>query len=293
MNTSIITPEMIGHYREFLARKHWVADWLDDKAAFGGTLYADPEMYPFIVQFHKRNGIHHNETAYLAVIDGEVQWRHTYNVTGYQYCPIVDDQYLIERLDAIFARYYAKHGLPGALTDLEEPLGSWNRLEWTGAKFFGDQQPGDPTSLFPEHVVAELIVWDGIRSFLRVFSSSLYKDENHLSTKWVGPGKDRKRVLAMQYRAKTQYIDVAMPGNLVRQVLLSLNHVLWPDYEIRRCLDGFTGCGSMLLPMSPMDWERLEALHGRDAVAEKFEKITDRTVVDIHTDERGHDLEIY
>ena len=33
--------------------------------------------------------------------------------------------------------------------------------------------------------------------------------------------------------------------------------------------------------------ERLDAMHGRDAVDEKFERITPQTQVDIPTDERG------
>lgn len=113
---------------------------------------------------------------------------------------------------------------------------------------------------------------------------ALRDDRHRLTYKLVSSGVMHERVLSMRFDNKTIYLDIAIPGNLYLHLLLCLNQVMYPYYELRRYRFRESDQGDLLVPMSPAEWHALEVLEGKPRVHETFQQLTERTTLVIRTD---------
>lgn len=142
-------------------------------------------------------------------------------------------------------------------------------------------------------MIGELFCWDGVWMFLRYLSYNLGRYERRLKLKWVDMRNYRERLLKIRFGRHVRFVDVGMTGSLYHHLLLCLNEILWPYFEIRRYRNGNTGPGGVLPILSVHDWDRLEHMYGSEAVDARFERITPQTQVDIPTDGRGNVIREY
>lgn len=288
-NTSTITPEMIGHYRQLLALRDERTDRLDDHAGFGNRVIALPYTDPFIIRFEQYSGSRVS-AAYLSVVNGSAEWRYSQCDPGYLRCPLLHDPDTIRTLDGVFMMYYRKHCLPDVLSETRHLSG---RLAWIDDWFFSDETEVDHSIIIGEDIVGELYCCDGAWDFLEYVRDRLGPDRCLFKVKWLKAGKHPERILSIRFDRQVSFVDVAMAGNLYLHLLLTLNELFWPNHEIRRYLNGNTGHGGILGILSVKEWHRLADIRGKDAVDRKFERITAQTVVDIPTDHQGRDILVY
>lgn len=284
--TSSITPEMIDHYRQLLSLRRDDTDRLCDSGDFGNEVLAFIHSHPFIIRFQeapRRSQL--APVAYLSVVGGAVQWRYSPIDPGYERCPVVTHARAISELDDLFMRYYRQNQLPDALEDDRHHLSG--RLMVFNECFFAGPERGNPIVSPEDPFIGKLICNEGAWEFVSQLADTLGIDRYRFDMKWVKSKRYPRRILVLRFGWPTRFVDVGMPGNLYLHLLLCLNELFWPHYQIRRYRNGNTGQGGILPILSVHDWDRLETLYGREAVDSKFERITPQTRVDIATDEWG------
>ncbi|MFC3198129.1 hypothetical protein ACFOET_10955 [Parapedobacter deserti] len=115
-------------------------------------------------------------------------------------------------------------------------------------------------------------------------SDVLAEDAHRLTYRLVGSGVIHERVLALQFECKTLYIDIAVPVNIYLHLLLCLNELLAPYYELRRYSRYIAANGDIILPLKPAEWETLTKQKGARKVEAAFQRITERTELAIRPD---------
>lgn len=276
---------MLANYQRFMSLRHFDYDYLNNDAVFGHLLAFDPHVNPFIIRFYAYEQ-QCKRTAYLTVADGTVEWYyHPKKDPGHSRCPPLRDKAVLRQLDALFLRYYQNAKLPESLEGLTESLGAWDRVKWMNTYLF-THQPLDKNGILEwDEIAYDLYSWEEIFGFIDWFRYTLYNDYDKLSAREISIGADTHQVTVIEFDGKTRYIDTRMPGNLYLHFLLCLNDVLAPHYELRRYRESeFDYCG-ILFPMAPEEWQALEAQHGHEAVAAKFERLTPAIRLQIDDDE--------
>lgn len=286
---SSITPELIDHYRQLLSLKHEQTDWLRDYSGFGDELRVFTPSHLFIIRFGE--SLNGENAAYLSVVSGVAEWRYAEVDSGYVRCPVVLDPKGIQRLDELFLRYYRQNRLPDALSDDQQHLSE--RLAWLNDHFFSTDEVVDSTIVEDEDMIGELFCWDGVWTFLNYLSYHLGHERLRFKLEWVALRNYPERLLKISFGRQVRFVDVGMGGCLYLHLLLCLNEIFWPYFEIRRYRNGNTGPGGILPVLSVHDWGRLEQIHGCEAVDSKFEQITPKTELDIPTDGNGDFIRPY
>lgn len=287
--TSKITPGMIGHYRQLLSLRHEKTDWLRGYYGFGNELRVCTASPLFIIQFV--DGYVSESAAYLSVVNGVAEWRYAETDCGYMRCPVVVHPEAIGQLDELFLRYYRQNRPPDALGDGGQHLSE--RLAWLNDHFFSTDEVVDSTIVQDEEMIGELFCWDGVFDFLTYISYNLGHYRRQFKLAWVALRNYPERLLKIRFGRQVRFVDVGMVGCLYLHLLLCLNEIFWPYFEIRRYRNGNTGPGGVLPILSVHDWDRLEHMHGYEAVDSKFERITPKTELVIPTDERGDFIRPY
>ncbi|GGH00101.1 hypothetical protein GCM10007415_40010 [Parapedobacter pyrenivorans] len=287
--TSNITPGMIGHYRQLLSLRHENTDWLRGYSGFGYQLRAFTASHLFIIRFD--HGYREGSTAYLSVVNGVAEWRYADLDCGYARCPVVVDPEAIRQLDEVFLRYYRQNRLPDVLSDDGQHLSE--RLAWLNEHFFSTGEVVDSTIVQDEDMIGELFCWDGVWEFLKYLSFNLGHYQRRFKLAWVALHNYPERLLKIRFGRHVRFVDVGMGGSLYLHLLLCLNEIFWPYFEIRRYRNGNTGPGGVLPILSVYDWNRLEQMHGCEAMDSKFERITPKTELFIPTDGKGEFIRPY
>lgn len=283
ISTSNISREMIGHYRQLLSLRHEKTDWLRDYSGFGDQLRVFAASHLFIIRFDQ--AYKEGSVAYLSVVNGGVEWRYANLDCGYMRCPVVVDPKAIGQLDEVFMRYYRQNRLPDALGDDGQHLSE--RLAWLNDHFFSTDKVVDSTIVKDEEMIGELFCWDGVFDFLTYISYNLGGHRRRFKLAWVDVRNYPERLLKIRFGRQVRFVDVGMAGCLYLHLLLCLNEIFWPYFEIRRYRNGNTGPGGVLPILSVHDWDRLEHMHGCEAVDSKFERITPKTELVVPTDGKG------
>ena len=85
----------------------------------------------------------------------------------------------------------------------------------------------------------------------------------------TGPGYE----MYIQYRGKRIKAPLVGGSGDRRRAICSLNEVLWPEYEIRLCIDSLGSDTLAFLPLAVREWEALSRRYGT-AVDKRFGKIS-------------------
>jgi len=98
----------------------------------------------------------------------------------------------------------------------------------------------------------------------------------------VGAEVLRQRVLLIQYDERKLYLDATLPGHPHNWLLMGLDQIVRPSYELRRYRLQPTYATNVFTVLAPADWRRLEREFGSQRLKKAFEPIHYRMCLCIH-----------
>ncbi len=268
------TPEMVGHYRDYLRLNHMDVNLLITPkfSSLGCHLKADPEADPFVMQFIypiRQTG----QIAYLTLLDGKVEWRYHDSLIRYPQCPVLSDPIRMRWLDGLFAAFYLEAELPGSLDGALELLGPWDRVRWVKTNLFEGGRPGETLSDEIDLRVFDL-AWDHREpSFLDWVADGLHKDRKRFRRTTFPSGGVGADFYLLRYNGRRAVANPMGQRNPIRYLAGVVNTVLQPEYQLRRFRDARLGKDGILMPLTRKDWQTLTDTYGEMAIEARFDTI--------------------
>ncbi|SEO14881.1 hypothetical protein SAMN05216436_13811 [bacterium A37T11] len=86
-------------------------------------------------------------------------------------------------------------------------------------------------------------------------------------------------VLVMAYREKAEVIKFSDTHADILQILLGINRLIQPEYEIRYWQEHPEGEYPLFFPLQKLEWDALERWHGKEKIQGLFEALTEKTFI--------------
>jgi hypothetical protein len=222
--------------------------------------------------------------AYVAIVDDKVQYHYGENGESAVFiCPQTTATDHLKLIDKIFDHYYQQFDLPNSITEIKTDTakaGTSDKIKFLSTylttydgNFFQD-------NFYENDDIDQLVMWIDWRE---EDENIITYCENILETKQLSVATidaENKRGFDIIITYKRQQTTIPYKGTGADRdtTVKALNDAIKADFEIRLCKETAASDTLCLLPLSNTQWLELEKRFPKE-VADKFEKITDSTVL--------------
>jgi len=247
---------------------------------FGNFLQANPHKDPFVIRLYNRIPPADRRAAYLWAVDGRAEWRYAVRDTGLQTCPLVYHAPLAAMLDRAFRMHL--HALKKQVWQppYEPPTPVTDRLAWVTTQFLCGSQP-DREELLWQYPAVTVHQMDSCHSLADECRLSLGADAGRFGIEPIGPDPCRGRILGLHFLDELYFLDIELPGNPALNVLICVNRLLYPHYEVRKYRGPESAECMHCITLALHEWCALESRFGEAAVGAVFEPITCQTALPV------------
>lgn len=248
----------------------------DQTQSFGHLMGVGLYETPFFLGFSNLIPAYDARAAYLWVPQGTPEWRYAVEDTGLETCPIVYHPPLIDMLNGIFRAHF---DAVQQLVDLpyRQAIPLEKRIDWVGTTFFCGGQPDEEDLTDQPDLVVTVDDFLTGNLLVEACSHTLGDSAGKLIATKIGTEWRPEQVLALRFGRGVRILDMDHPGNPTVNLLLCINQLLYPNYEIRKYRGHCTAETAYCITLAVHEWCTLERTYGRAAADTFFEPINTQT----------------